>query len=151
MQNFAVGELVKILQTAVGPAILISGIGLLLLTMTNRLVHVSDRARTLRADQNNAKGEHRDRVRQQISVLWRRAHYLRMAIILAAGSALFSSALIIVLFVGTIVMADVSRLIVGLFIISMGCFFSSIVMLIYDVNQALAALQLELDDWLLPE
>jgi hypothetical protein len=37
MQNPSLAELVPILQTAIGPALLISGVGLLLLTMTNHL------------------------------------------------------------------------------------------------------------------
>ena len=47
MSNPTVAELVPILQTAIGPALLISGVGLLLLTMTNRLGRVVDRARLL--------------------------------------------------------------------------------------------------------
>ena len=40
-------ELIPILQSAVGPVILISGVGLLLLSMTNRFGRVVDRARIL--------------------------------------------------------------------------------------------------------
>ena len=40
-------ELIPILQIAVGPVILISGVGLLLLSMTNRLGRAIDRARIL--------------------------------------------------------------------------------------------------------
>ena len=40
-------DLVPILQMAVGPVILISGVGLLLLSMTNRLGRVIDRSRLL--------------------------------------------------------------------------------------------------------
>ena len=39
--------IVPVLQMATGPVILISGIGLLLLTMTNRLGRAIDRARSL--------------------------------------------------------------------------------------------------------
>jgi len=46
----SVEELIPVLQTAIGPVILISGIGLLLLTMTNRLGRVIDRARGLSAE-----------------------------------------------------------------------------------------------------
>ena len=45
MSEFGVSELIPVLQTAIGPVILISGVGLLLLTMTNRLGRVIDRAR----------------------------------------------------------------------------------------------------------
>ena len=40
----SVEHLIPIIQTAVGPVILISGLGLLLLTMTNRLGRIIDRS-----------------------------------------------------------------------------------------------------------
>ena len=43
-------ELIPILQIAIGPVILISGVGLLLLSMTNRLGRAIDRARILRQE-----------------------------------------------------------------------------------------------------
>jgi hypothetical protein len=36
MQVPSVAQLIPVLQTAIGPVILISGVGLLILTMTNR-------------------------------------------------------------------------------------------------------------------
>ena len=42
-----VRELIPVLQVAIGPVILISGVGLLLLTMTNRYGRTIDRARHL--------------------------------------------------------------------------------------------------------
>ncbi len=47
-------EIVPVLQVAIGPVILISGVGLLLLTMTNRLGRAIDRARQLKAELRNA-------------------------------------------------------------------------------------------------
>ena len=47
MELPSVAQLLPVLQTAIGPMILISGIGLLLLTMTNRLGRAIDRTRTL--------------------------------------------------------------------------------------------------------
>lgn len=43
MQSISLTELVPILQLAVGPVILISGVGLLLLTLTNRFGRMLDR------------------------------------------------------------------------------------------------------------
>ena len=47
MQNHSLTELVPILQLAIGPVILISGVGMLLLTFTNRFGRVVDRTRGL--------------------------------------------------------------------------------------------------------
>lgn len=43
----SVAELVPVLQVSIGPVILISGVGLLILSMTNRLGRVIDRGRIL--------------------------------------------------------------------------------------------------------
>lgn len=146
MQFISVSQLIPILQTAIGPAILISGIGLLLLTMTNRLGHVVDRARTLSATLLNVNDGGRTKIVEQIQILWRRTHLIRLAIILASVSALLSSILIIVLFVSTLWRIEIAWLIVLLFIISMGCLMGSLIVFIYDVNQSLVALRLELVD-----
>jgi len=146
MQSISVSQLIPILQTSIGPAILISGIGLLLLTMTNRLGRVVDRARTLSAGLPNTKGGGRAKIMEQIQILWRRTHLIRLAIILASLSALLSSILIIVLFVSTLWKIEIAWIIALLFIISMGCFMGSLMVFIYDVNQSLMALRLELAD-----
>lgn len=146
MQFISVSQLIPILQTAIGPAILISGIGLLLLTMTNRLGHVVDRARTLSATLLNVNDGGRTKIVEQIQILWRRTHLIRLAIILASVSALLSSILIIVLFVSTLWRIEIAWLIVLLFIIAMGCLMGSLIVFIYDVNQSLVALRLELVD-----
>jgi len=146
MQFTSVSQLIPILQTAIGPAILISGIGLLLLTMTNRLGHVVDRARNLSTALLNTNDADRAKIVEQIQILWRRTHLIRLAIILASVSALLSSILIIVLFVSTLWKIEIAWLIALLFIISMGCLMGSIIVFIYDVNQSLMALRLELVD-----
>ena len=56
-----VRDLIPILQVAIGPVILISGVGLLLLSMTNRLGRVIDRARLLVKGLDHATPEQRER------------------------------------------------------------------------------------------
>jgi hypothetical protein len=132
-------ELLPILQTAIGPVILISGIGLLLLTMTNRLGRTIDRARDLVA--TPAGGQ---RVEDQLAVLWLRARLLRLSILLAAMSALCVALLVIILFLSVLMKIDSAWLISGLFMGSMLLLIGSLVVLIHDINQSLAALKLEL-------
>ncbi len=146
MQFISVSQLIPILQTAIGPAILISGIGLLLLTMTNRLGRVVDLARVLNASLLSANADNKAKLAEQIRILWRRMHLIRLAIILASVSALLSSILIIVLFVSTLWNIEIAWIIALLFIITMGCFMGALIVFICDVNQTLIALQLEIGD-----
>jgi len=99
MQFPSLSQMIPILQTAIGPVILISGIGLLLLTMTNRLGRVIDRARVLASGFPDIKEDgNREKVEAQLSILWKRAGLLRLAITLASMSALSAAILIIALF-----------------------------------------------------
>ncbi|HEX7809559.1 MAG TPA: DUF2721 domain-containing protein, partial [Thermoanaerobaculia bacterium] len=60
------------LQIAVGPVILISGIGLLLLSMTNRLGRVVDRSRELARENRASLQADRERIPSQLAILMRR-------------------------------------------------------------------------------
>ena len=142
----SVTELIPVLQIAVGPVILISGIGLLLLSMTNRLGRSIDRARALHqglADQGLAE---QAKIQAQLQILARRAHRLRRAISLASLSILLAALLIISLFLAALFRWDVGGAISLLFV---GCLVALIVSMlefIHDVNQSLLALQLELGE-----
>jgi maltooligosyltrehalose trehalohydrolase len=91
-------ELVPILQIAIGPVILISGIGLLLLSMTNRFGRVIDRSRQFSLALKSMKGAERDVAISQIKILSTRALLVRQAITFATVSLLFAAILVITLF-----------------------------------------------------
>ena len=146
MQNISVTELIPVLQIAIGPVILISGIGLLLLTMTNRLGRAIDRARILDAGVPQTPGHERDRKTAQLSILWRRARIIRLAITLSATSALSASLLIVVLFLTALFQIETAWFISALFILCIVTLIGSLLLFIHDVNQSLSALKLELED-----
>jgi hypothetical protein len=137
-------QLIPVLQTAIGPMILISGIGLLLLSMTNRLGRTIDRARLLADELVGTTGTKRDKVSAQIRVLWRRARLIRLAIALSSMSSLSAAILIIVLFFTALWQVETAWLVGALFIACMLCLIGSLVVFIHDINLALAALKLEL-------
>ncbi len=57
----SIKELIPVLQVAIGPVILISGVGLLLLSMTNRLSRVIERARNLLSFSETIGGPSKER------------------------------------------------------------------------------------------
>lgn len=138
-------ELVPVLQTAIGPVILISGLGLLLLTMSNRLARIIDRSRELLDQGDKLFGVDRARIDREIAVLWRRARYVRSAIMLAASSCLGAATLIILLFLTSLLHFEVPLLVSIVFIISMICLIASLVLFIVDVNLTLSALHIEFE------
>lgn len=144
MHTPSVSELIPVLQTAIGPMILISGVGLLLLSMTNRLGRAIDRARNLNSLFPETSGSRHARIQVQLQILWRRARMIRLAITLAAMSVLAAAMLIIVLFIIALWDVGTAWLIVALFIICMASLIGSLIVFIHDIYQSLAALKLGL-------
>jgi len=71
-------QIIPELRDAIGPVILISGVGLLLLTMTNRLGRAIDRSRQLKQEFVNRTGEELEQTRSQVKILYRRATIIRL-------------------------------------------------------------------------
>jgi hypothetical protein len=135
-------QLVPILQLSIGPVILISGVGLLLLTLTNRFGRMLDRSRALNRDMP-AAGPEAD-IQAQIDILHRRAEILRRSIILAAITVLLVAILILVLFVAALFHLEAGWLIVTLFCVAQMSLIGSMLSFIRDMNLSLAAVRLEL-------
>jgi Cu/Ag efflux pump CusA len=136
--------MLPVLQTAIGPVILISGLGLVLLTMTNRLGRTIDRVRILTAILPAATENKQSGISAQLRILWRRARLIRSAIMLCAMSALAAAILIIVIFFTALWQLEVALLIGGLFILCMLCLIGALIFVILDINQSLMALKLEM-------
>jgi hypothetical protein len=125
--------------------ILISGLGLVLLTMTNRLGRTIDRSRILTAELPTASEGKQDKMSSQLRILWRRARLIRMGIMLASLSALLAAILIIVIFCTALWQLEAGWLIGLMFILCMVCVIGALIFFIKDINQSLAALRLELE------
>jgi hypothetical protein len=143
MNRIPLNELVPILQLAIGPVILISGVGLLLLTLTNRFGRLLDRARLLSRERVTSS-EDAAGAGAQIDILHRRAAILRLSIILGATAVLLVAVLILALFVSALFKLEAGWLIVGLFCASQVALIGSMLAFIRDMNLALAAVRLEI-------
>jgi hypothetical protein len=140
MQITTVAHLVPVMQTAIGPAILISGVGLLLLMMTNRFGRIVDRTRILSMGRSKTD-DARD---AQLTIMLNRARFIRLAIILASMSALSAAMLIIVLFFVALMDLEAAWLLSALFIACLSCLIGSLIVFIRDINISLVAFKLEL-------
>ena len=144
MPSTPLHELIPVLQVAIGPVILISGVGLLLLTLTNRYGRTIDRARHVVREVRECSDAHRQRLEGQIEILYHRARMIRLSIFLAGVSVLLASLLIIVLFLTALWKLEVGLLISLLFIFCMLSLSGSLLAFIRDINLSLVALKLEL-------
>jgi len=137
-------ELIPTLEVAIGPVILISGVGSLLVSMTNRFGHVTDHSlKTAKEIRNNA-GDERRRLSCQLEILVRRARLLRLSIALAIVSLLLACMLIIILFVTALLRSDLGVPITLCFTACMASLIAAVVVLLMDVNLSLAAMELEI-------
>lgn len=139
-------QLIPVLQVAVGPAILISGDGLLLLTMTNRLGRVIDRSRRLVSISKHSENSERESSQAQLSILLHRGRLLRSAIFMATMSALMAALLIVLVFLSVLMKWQIGWLISIIFMGSMLGIMGSLVSFLRDVNVTLHALKLEIGE-----
>ena len=144
MATDSLDEIIPVLQVAIGPVILISGVGLLLLTMTNRLGRAIDRARQLAREVRERDGAQRAQMLAQVATIYRRARVIRFTITLTAVSVLLAAVLILVLFLTALFQWKAVMPVSLVFIACMATLVASLVGFIYDINLSLAALKLEL-------
>jgi hypothetical protein len=146
MNNISLSQLVPILQLAIGPVILISGVGLLLLTLTNRFGRLVDRSRLLNQElegESLAPGE-AGGLQSQIDILHRRAEILRLSIILGAITVLLVGVLILVLFLSALLKLEAGPLIIAIFCMGQLALIGSMLAFIRDMNLSLKAVRLEI-------
>jgi len=144
MSTTSLHEIIPVLQMAIGPVILISGVGLLLLTMTNRLGRAIDRSRALVRVLREGQEQDRTATLAQVAIIYRRAKVIRLSIGLAALSVLLAAVLIIVLFLTALIKLDQGLAISLIFIACLSSLIASLLAFIYDIHLALGALKLEL-------
>jgi len=140
MPTTQLSQLIPVLQTAIGPVILISGIGLLLLSLTNRFGRAVDRARQLLRERREAPEASRQRLAGQVENLYQRARLIQRAIIFSTISLLFAAVLIITLFFTALMKMESAVIISVLFI----CCLASLIAFIMDIRLSLQALKLEM-------
>ncbi len=138
-------EILPILQLSVSPVILISAVGMLLLTMNNRIAYSLGRARQLLHDAEKATdADMHASLDAEVEVIFRRAHLQRSAITYASTSALFAAILIISLFLSALFGIDIAWLYTSSFIVALSSLIVSLSYFIREVRDSLDAFNLNL-------
>lgn len=126
-------QLTRILQLSITPVALISGVGLLLLSMTNRLGRVIDRSRDVGASMENGPPREGSPALTELAILLRRARLLLFAIALVTTSMFLAVLMVGALFAMNVLSASFNALILTLFglclvclVVATGCFLGDI-------------------------
>ncbi len=139
-------EILPVLQVAIGPVILISGIGLLLLSLTNRFARILDRARVLARDLESGQADQRERHYRLAVLLRHRAIWNRRSIVLASLSILFVALLILLIFVQALAGIQSALPIICVFSLCLVSLVGSVVAFLWDNHLSALTLSVELGD-----
>jgi hypothetical protein len=131
-----------VIQLAVAPVFLLSGVGVMLTVLTNRLARVVDRARTVEKAVAQAPATERAALEDNLQVLARRARLMNRAITLCTICALLVSLVIVALFVASFTAIQLAIPIASLFIIAMLSFIAALLIFLREVFLAIASLHI---------
>ena len=132
----------QVIQLAVAPVFLLSGIGIILTVLTNRLARVIDRARRLEEAARSASGEALKEQRGELLVMAQRARLMNRAITLSTGSALLVAVVVVLLFLSALLDFNATLPVAGLFILAMLCLIGALLLFLREVFLAIKALKI---------
>jgi len=135
-------DIAHIIQQAVAPVFLLSGVGVTLTVLTNRLSRIVDRARVLEERLAAAVESAKAGLRADLHTLLRRARFINWAITLTTCCGLLVCLVIVALFVGYFLRLDLSETIAGLFIVGMLAFVVAFVSFLREIFLAIGSLRI---------
>ncbi len=145
MESVGSSSFLPVIQTAITPVILLSGVGALMLTLTNRMGRIVDRTRTLAGLLHSAAAADRAHLESQLNIMWRRAKLVRVAVTFAGLSMLLSCLLVIGIFIDVMADDDFGLQLVVTFLASAMCLIAALAAFLRDIWMSLWALRLEVE------
>jgi transcriptional regulator of nitric oxide reductase len=143
-QMQALGDAIR---SAVAPVFLLSGVGIMLTVLTNRLARTVDRTRVLQGSgraPDAAPIVNTPEMAESLRRLQQRARLLGQAITLCTICALLISMVVIALFLSAFLDVAVVKTVAVLFIAAMLCFVSALLCFLREVYIATVAIRLML-------
>ncbi len=126
-----------LIQLALGPVFLISGVGITLSMLTTRLSRIVDRARTLEDRREATTDVEKQKViDKDLRVILRRSRYINGAIALCTTSALLTALVVTLLFASEFTPMSVGAVIAVMFVSSTLCLSSAFIMFLIEVRIA---------------
>ena len=151
MPDFAPISIPPEIQLSITPVILISGLGALVISMTNRMGRIVDRTRSLSGLARQARDDERTHIEHQLKILFRRAKLMRLAMTLVVGSMVVAGLLIMLIFLTALAGLDLSGIILAVFFLSIVLMLGGLAAFVADLWLSLAALNAEVQRALGPE
>jgi len=132
----------QVIQLAVAPVFLLTGIAGLLSVLSGRLGRITDRARFLERRMPNYRKKDANAVlRIELAIMWRRARLINWAIAFSAAAALLVCVVIVTLFIVDFVHLNISTTIGVLFILAMLALIVSLLCFMKEISMATASMR----------
>jgi hypothetical protein len=131
----------KVIQIAVAPVFLLSGVGVMLSVFTGRLSRIVDRARVLEERLGAAGRPYDNDVQFELDTLSLRSRVIDRAISLGICAGMLVCMVIVALFVGDLLVIELSILIAALFVLAMLAFIGAFTCFLREVLIATANLR----------
>ena len=144
----SIEDLVRILQASIAPCIFISGLGLLLLSMTNRLTRPVDRIRSMFHEIDSASSEQTALMHKQMAIYYKRCRLLQIAIALIVASIFFVSVIMLMLFSTLVFDLQLVFFIKLFFMISLVCLIVALTFFLFDIRITLKSLKIEVKKYI---
>jgi hypothetical protein len=137
-----IAALAHVIQLAIAPVFLLTGVGSLLAVMANRLGRIIDRARFVERSWSVFNATQREDAKLEFSGLALRATLTSKAINFCAFAALLVCALIAALFVDAFIGVSLKWLVGGLFVVAMCSLSGGIICFLREVHIAMRTLSI---------
>lgn len=139
-------EIMDALKACVAPCVLISGAGLLILSVSNRLARPIDRIRSILSHIKENPDKASDSAKKQIKIFYKRCEFLRASIAFATWHVICVSLIMLVLFLSVAFQIQVAAYVSALFVIGLVCLICSLVFFLLDIRLTLRSLAIEIEE-----
>lgn len=139
----ATASIAHVIQLAIAPVFLLSGIGAMLGVLTNRLSRIVDRARGVEGALPKASPSDAPHMHAELRLLSRRAKLVNRAITLCTMTALLIASVIALLFLGAFLDRDVAVAIAWLFVTAMVALVAALVLFLREIFMATHTLRFD--------
>jgi hypothetical protein len=146
-QLAAVSAIAHLIQLAIAPVFLLTGVGSILNVLSQRLSRVVDRARALEQDFASLDPGHRDSAKNELRVLDRRMTLSILALSFCTATALLVCVLIAILFVADLTNFAFGRPIALLFILAMLMLIVGLILFLWEVRLAMRSIRIRRDQF----
>lgn len=142
MDTAPIHEIAQVIQLAVAPVFLLTGIAGFLSVLSHRLSRVVDRTRNVdRSIHEAGLADHQELLRMEAKVLGQRTQIINWAIRLSVGSALIICVVVMCLFIGDVALFKLGTFIAYLFVAAMILVILSLLLLLFEVSISTRNLQ----------